>query len=542
MASAVLGNALDDFVGAVLAKKSDKGFLEQVDREFLDTEIRALKEKLKEYERASLAMGSNNSDLQLQLVRQKDDQKDIFQYLNGELAKKTDEIVALEERLLKLEEENDRQIREHEQKSLAAKDAAEQDVARLQEQITAYKEQLEKVNTFIELKSTLETQLAEKKRALEDEAKEHATHVSDLERKHVQEKDRLKKEMLIKLRETKANLLKMTDNQLDTTTKRTIAENEQMSSELAWQSKETEKLIRKNDKLIQENQSLKRELALHKQTQEEFAKKVHVYQKTIKTLLAKLNSLDATQQQELQKLHYDEEEKEREKAENQQRIEALEEESQALRAQLMQNQYEMEQQHGMYQDLETKHMQMLSLQDESVKFTLQCLKDMREQFANEADRRQGETGESEAASERAEEVVEALTLQALDPAKREQVLSYLLEQLQAYQQQLRELELNRQWQQHSVAQERAKLPPIPPGQPPDGGRYGEGFDGMTGRFPGSEAQEMMGPVFAEQAIMSVNGPVRPWGKRAKELPLTRHTPSSYQRSRQGYGGRAGGLR
>ena len=79
--------------------------------------------------------------------------------------------------------------------------------------------------------------------------------------------------MLYKLRETKANLLKMTDNQLDTTTKRTIAENEQMSSELAWQSKETEKLIRRNDKLIGENSSLKRELSLHKQTQEEFARK-----------------------------------------------------------------------------------------------------------------------------------------------------------------------------------------------------------------------------------------------------------------------------
>ena len=91
------------------------------------------------------------------------------------------------------------------------------------------------MSTFIEYKQTLEAQLQEKKRVLEDGAKEHATHVSDLERKHVQEKDRLKKEMLLKLRETKANLLKMTDNQLDTTTKRTIAENEQLSSELAWQ-------------------------------------------------------------------------------------------------------------------------------------------------------------------------------------------------------------------------------------------------------------------------------------------------------------------
>ena len=125
------------------------------------------------------------------------------------------------------------------------------------------------VSTFIEYKQTLEAQLQEKKRLLEDGAKEHATHVSDLERKHVQEKDRLKKEMLLKLRETKANLLKMTDNQLDTTTKRTIAENEQMSSELAWQSKETEKLIRRNEKLVSENAALKRELSLQKQTEDE---------------------------------------------------------------------------------------------------------------------------------------------------------------------------------------------------------------------------------------------------------------------------------
>ncbi|KAL3926782.1 MAG: hypothetical protein SGPRY_003141 [Prymnesium sp.] len=159
---------------------------EQVDREFLDTEIRALKEKLKEYERKSQLMGNANSELHTMLGRQKIDQKDIFQYLNGELAKKTDEIVLLEERVLKLEEDLDQQIREHELKTLAAKDLAEQESAKLQEQITAYKEQLEKVNNFIELKSTLETQLAEKKRALEEEAKEHATHVSDLERKHVQ--------------------------------------------------------------------------------------------------------------------------------------------------------------------------------------------------------------------------------------------------------------------------------------------------------------------------------------------------------------------
>ena len=88
---------------------------------------------------------------------------------------------------------------------------------------------------YIEERQNLHADRDQLRKELEDNRKEHQTHVSDLERKHVQEKDRLKKEMLLKLRETKANLLKMTDNQLDTTTKRTIAENEQMSSELAWQ-------------------------------------------------------------------------------------------------------------------------------------------------------------------------------------------------------------------------------------------------------------------------------------------------------------------
>ena len=37
-----------------------------------------------------------------------------------------------------------------------------------------------------------------------------------------------------------------TDNQLEMTTKRTIMENEQMSTELSYQSRQTEKLLSKN--------------------------------------------------------------------------------------------------------------------------------------------------------------------------------------------------------------------------------------------------------------------------------------------------------
>lgn len=62
----------------------------------------------------------------------------------------------------------------------------------------------------------------------------------------------------LKIKETKANMMKLTDNQLETTTKRTIMENEQMSSELAYQSRQTEKLLQKNLKLLEDNAALKR--------------------------------------------------------------------------------------------------------------------------------------------------------------------------------------------------------------------------------------------------------------------------------------------
>ena len=56
-----------------------------------------------------------------------EEQKDIFQYLNGELAKKMNEIVALEEHVLKLEEENAQYIREHEAWLLSQKEDTDQD-------------------------------------------------------------------------------------------------------------------------------------------------------------------------------------------------------------------------------------------------------------------------------------------------------------------------------------------------------------------------------------------------------------------------------
>ena len=116
---------------------------------------------------------------------------------------------------------------------------------------------LANVQSFREKKEDLEKELEELNDALEEERRKHQEQSLEVERKNVQEKERLKKEMLVKIKETKQNLLSMTEDQLHTTTKRTIMENEQLVSELQYQSKEAEKLASRNASLGKENADLR---------------------------------------------------------------------------------------------------------------------------------------------------------------------------------------------------------------------------------------------------------------------------------------------
>ena len=465
--SVIVGNALDDLVGAIVARKSDEGFMSAVDRQFLEMELEMIKNRIGAYQQGQNEHGAVTDGLKQQLSTELSNQKEIFTYLNGELAKKTDEIVDLQTRLLALQEENDRHMRETERQLEAAKDAADERTALLQNEIGVLKEELHALAAFKKNKEEIEAEMLLKGRLLEEEQAAHATSVSDLERKHVQEKDRLKKEMLIKLRETKANLLKMTDNQLDTTTKRTIAENEQMASELAWQSKEAEKLIRRNDKLAGDNGNFKRELELARQTETEMAKKVTVYQKTLDTLMAKLQANEASKEAQFKATRLHEEDGERKRTDTIRHTEVLmaklaDAEDRAIGAE-----------HGLKRataalnDVEARHAAVLALQDDAVRFSLQCFEDVKQQqrrtraanLPTGSARPSSADGAPSAAPE-----TSAHSLSNINPDEREEVLAYLLDQLRAYQQQLQELALHSAWEQHTSAataqQHGLSLPPI----------------------------------------------------------------------------------
>ena len=59
-------------------------------------------------------------------------------------------------------------------------------------------------------------------------------------------RDKWKRAMNKRVQETKAFMMKLTDNQLELTTKRAIMENEQMSAELAYQCRQTNAVVQQN--------------------------------------------------------------------------------------------------------------------------------------------------------------------------------------------------------------------------------------------------------------------------------------------------------
>ena len=98
----------------------------------------------------------------------------------------------------------------------------------------------------------------------------------------------MRKEMLFNIKKTKANLLAMNDKQLQTTTHLTILQNHQLTTELEHQSKQTEILIFKNNKMKQQIETYQREIEIHKEVEKELAKRSHFCQKVIKRLKEEL--------------------------------------------------------------------------------------------------------------------------------------------------------------------------------------------------------------------------------------------------------------
>jgi len=219
--------------------------------------------------------------------------KDLLWYLNKEIKEKDQTIEMLKKQNALLKSEKTSEVQEVHDLLTKQQESYEEQTESLRKQLAGLRASYEELKQFTQDKDVLEQSVKDLRDNLEDEKRQHAIHVSELERRNVSEKNRLKKEMLRKVKETKLSLLAMTEDQLHTTTKRTIMENEQITTELHYQSKVVEKLIKRNDELTAENKRLRSQIDLLEEAQKMLATRTNFFQKLIQKLNEKIKRMAA---------------------------------------------------------------------------------------------------------------------------------------------------------------------------------------------------------------------------------------------------------
>ncbi|GAX79973.1 hypothetical protein CEUSTIGMA_g7412.t1 [Chlamydomonas eustigma] len=399
------------------------------ERELVEKElvIGYLKSKLGRYQDFGDRLQVENVKLNEELETQKLNLRDINEFLTNELKARSLTTSAMEAKVVELYHLLDDLNKSHEEALNKLRKEKDKTIDGLEVQIKDYEKKAKSMQEFMERRDTLESELATLKETLQKKIKDYEQELTDMDRQHIQDREKWKRETAQKIKETKIQMMKLTDNQLEMTTKRTIMENEQMSIELAYQSRQTEKLLSKNNVLVDENGDLRRQLELSKQTEEELAKRNNVYQKTIKSLLSKLKE-QGMQQEESSSIVTDLETHVSD-VEGQLKLSQLQVEE--LLHQLQQTKSKLSDRNAMIEVWSARHNQ-------ATQFLMTCLEDVKDKIVTlEKPSSAGFQGSSNSAFGLPEPPLPEVAvlpgrLDDLSLEQRERVLSHLLERLHAF--------------------------------------------------------------------------------------------------------------
>ncbi|KAJ3125426.1 ubiquitin-like protein atg8 [Physocladia obscura] len=232
-------------------------------------------------------------DLTEKLAKSKEKcEQDIVEFLNIKVREHEEHITNLESKIQQLENEK----RSLETKAKADIENAtiewKKEVDNVQTVNAKYKSELDMLLDFKGRKDDLEKQLKNALTLLETREKEYKDVIHSMERKVLQDKTNMKKEMLQKVNEAVTNFRRVADQQMAETTKRAIRENMAITSQLKKMSARTLELISENGNFKNKVETLQTKNSLLAESEKELAKKNQANQRVIKMLLDRLKESD----------------------------------------------------------------------------------------------------------------------------------------------------------------------------------------------------------------------------------------------------------
>jgi hypothetical protein len=196
-----------------------------------------LKKMVEELERTKVKLLLNVKDLETKLEQQKEDQKDVYFYLNKKCDESYEVIAGLEEQIL-----NEQSAREASEKNLERQIEDQKFKYNSEElkylgKIAELEEQINELSDYRERKQETEGRLEKLLKTLEEERKQFARNLTDLENRAAYERNKLRREYEQNLELFKQEAIAKRDDELPEITSKAIESYNRIREEINRQVK-----------------------------------------------------------------------------------------------------------------------------------------------------------------------------------------------------------------------------------------------------------------------------------------------------------------
>ena len=294
--------------------------------------LEARERSLEDYKLKCQELRAENLALKDDSDKQEHDSQLVLKFLRDDAERKDELIESLKKtinqqrELFAAQREDERRAAAEELASVRQELTARE--AKLSRELSEAQDELMRLQEFKEQKQNMERALEQGELEREGMREDHKLALDNLERKFLEEKNRLQKEYKQMLAEMKKASQEEAVERLDQSTKKILFENRRMAEELRLQVGETDELQKAKKTLEEDNKKLRREVALNEQSVKEYAKQGFRQSKEIKELSARVKSLERTLSQSVQNF---EREKDAIAKEDMRKIAEVELDSQGLR-------------------------------------------------------------------------------------------------------------------------------------------------------------------------------------------------------------------